>query len=242
MKYSGFTFVHNAFTGGYPIREAIGAVAPYVDEVVAVDMQSTDGTRKLLENLGCRIIDGEWGTKAEGTLQKNHGLHVDCRHDNIIHFEADEVWDDLLLDYAVLEETKNALCYRVQVEQNFQRMRWAHHKVHRIFQRGKATKDMNRGHTTVEHDTVGWCIPPDFGLIWDCTYCFRDNWKGRAEQNAKLWGEEPQYKRCTPEHFLYPPMVDDVEAFLCEEHWKFRASPFQLPHVLRPLVGKTKYE
>jgi hypothetical protein len=32
---SGFTFIHNAISSGYP----------YVDEMVVVDMQSTDGTR-----------------------------------------------------------------------------------------------------------------------------------------------------------------------------------------------------
>ena len=242
MKYSGFTFVHNALTGGYPIREAIRAVAPYVDEVVAVDMESTDGTREILLEMGCRVIDGEWGKKAEGTLQKNHAMHVDCRHENIIHFEADEVWDNSLLNYAVGTGLRNTLCYRVQVEQNFQRMRWGHHQVHRIFQRGKATKDRNRGHTTEEHDTVGLILSPSYGLIWDCTYCFRDQWKSRAEQNAELWGESPQYNRCTPGHFLFPPRTEDVDAFLCESHWAFRSSPFDLPVSLQNLVGVTKYE
>lgn len=33
MKISGFTFVHNGITGGYPFAEAISAVKPYVDEL-----------------------------------------------------------------------------------------------------------------------------------------------------------------------------------------------------------------
>ena len=51
MKVSGFTFVHNALAGGYPVAEAIAAVKPHVDEVVAVDMGSDDGTREVLDRL-----------------------------------------------------------------------------------------------------------------------------------------------------------------------------------------------
>ena len=48
MKLSGFTFIHNAITNGLPVFEAIKAVQPFVDEMVVVDMGSTDGTRELL--------------------------------------------------------------------------------------------------------------------------------------------------------------------------------------------------
>lgn len=41
--------IHNDIEGGYPFVEAIEAVRGYVDNVYVVDMQSTDGTRGILE-------------------------------------------------------------------------------------------------------------------------------------------------------------------------------------------------
>lgn len=243
MIYSGFTFVHNALVGGYPIREAVKAVQPFVSEVVAVDMGSTDGTREVLESLGCRVIDGKWGTKAEQTLKKAHALHTECKHENIIHFEADEVWDDFLITHIIWRRLKSAIVHRIQVEQNFQRIRWAAHQVHRVFQRGTVTKAMDRGHTTDQHDEVQTILSPEYGVIWDCSYVFRDNHVERMKQNATLWnGEEPQYLRRTPQHFLEKPFADNLEKFLAEPQWTWKTSPFRLPDVLKPLVGKTRYE
>jgi len=42
MKVSGFTFGHNLVEGGYPLVEALLSVYPYVSEMVAVDIESTD--------------------------------------------------------------------------------------------------------------------------------------------------------------------------------------------------------
>lgn len=246
MKISGFTFVHNALTGGYPLREAVRAVAPYVDDVVAVDMQSTDGTRAVLESLGCRIIDGQWGTKSELTLRKAHALHTECRHDQILHFEADEVWDDRLV-YTAVTMASNGLpslsVHRLQVEQNFQRVRWYPELVHRVFQKGQAHKDPTRGHTTEEHESA-LPIGPEFGFLWDVTNCFRDQFVARARQNAALWEQEPNFKR-VPIHShmpLHQMSEAEIESFLAEPHWTWTDTPLAIPAILKPLVGKVRYE
>ena len=90
MKISGFTFAHNAISGGYPVVEAILSVYPYVSEMVAVDIESTDNTRHVFEQLGCKILDG----KLNGTDTVNDAfkLHTACQGDLIIFFEADEVF------------------------------------------------------------------------------------------------------------------------------------------------------
>ncbi len=154
---SGFTFVHNAIESGYPIVEAILAVYPYVDEIVIVDMQSTDGTRELLESFAnlyydresdfdpdfdhcpLRILNGFWGNEAGETLRQAHSKHVECSGDIILHFEADEVYDDRLVNkicrgirYGDMEDIA---VYRLQLEQNFQRCRWYPELVHRVFPR-----------------------------------------------------------------------------------------------------------
>jgi glycosyltransferase involved in cell wall biosynthesis len=238
---SGFSFGHNLITGGYPIVEAVRAVQPYVDEVVVVDCASTDGTRDVLQALGVRILDGEWGDGAGETLKQAHALHNLCARDVVLHFEADEVYDPRLVErvVALVEEGyRNLAVWRLQVEQNFQRCRWYPEPVHRVFPRGSVVKE---GHTTNRH-LEAMKVGPDDGFLWDVTNCFRDNWRARVEAQAALWGQEPVY-RGVPVHFSYPVKMDaeTVELFLDQPHWEWNSTPLAIPDILRPLVGKTRY-
>lgn len=160
---SGFSFVHNALEGGYPIVEAIKSIQHYVDEIVVVDMQSDDGTRQLLEKLPVRIIPGIWREGGQGyvdCLNDAHAQNVECRGNVIIHFEADEVYDQTLIgnishliNYKNLRHLKVS---RIQICQNFQRIRWYPCLVHRVFTPGSVTK---AGHTTKEDLGGAYDIP-----------------------------------------------------------------------------------
>jgi len=247
---SGFTFVHNGMDSGYPFVEAIQAVKPYVDEVVAVDMESTDKTRQVLKNLGCRIIDGFWEPGAGGAcLAKNHALHEQCKHGMIWHFEADEVFSralaekvhQIIVEDLVLGEPHiNISVPRVQVVENFQRARWYPEWVHRIFPKGSVKKV---GHTT-DHvgGTVGLGV--NYGFLWDCPVTFRDNWIPRQMKQAELWGHEPKFL-VTPQHVTEDKRwltLEEAGEYKKEKHWTWLASPFDLPMVLRPCVGKVQYD
>ena len=175
---SGFTYVHNALHAGYPIREAIRAVRPYVDEMVVVDADSDDGTLELLGEMPevDNVIQTEWGADAGETLKRLHAMHTLCKGDIIVHFEADEVFDSKLLD-AIAEGVSTYsvdwLIPRLQVEQNFQRVRWYPEYVHRVFPKGlRTTKE---GHTTFRHRRKEY-IPylEKSGFLWDVTNCSRD--------------------------------------------------------------------
>jgi len=169
-------------------------------------------------------------------------MNVECEGDVIIHFEADEVFDDRLIgdisDY-IMNGGISANVYRIQVEQNFQRIRWYTEQVHRIFEKGTVKKI---GHTTDTWKSAD-VTPLDFGLIWDVTNCFRDNWLARVEQQAKLWGSEPNYCM-VPLHANNDFKVSREQAIerLNEPHWEFKTTPLNIPDILKPLVGKTKYE
>ncbi len=243
MKISGFTFAYNCIDGGLPIVEAIKAVQPYVDEVVVVDMQSTDRTREVLEWLEVRIVDGKWGSEAGETLKEAHSQHKKCKGDIIVHFEADEVFGDDLIGKVranILSGITDIAVHRLQIEQNFQRVRWYPEVVHRVFPNHSQTR--KDGHTTDRHG-LAYVMSSESGFLWDCTNIFRDNWFKRVETQAELWGEEPQY-RVVPLHCLHEVNLPEGQAKLRLEdnHWTWRTTPLNIPEILKPLLGVTKYE
>jgi hypothetical protein len=248
MLCSAFTFLHNGVAGGYPFVEAIKMVKIFADEVVVVDMQSTDQTRQVLDKLNVKVIDGQWMPgKAGACLAAAHALHTQCEHDVIWHFEADEVYSGDLaknVAHAIQHDGMSQIAvWRLQVEQNFQRIRWYPELCHRIFYKGTVEKS---GHTTLQHQKGLLdieVIPPECGYLWDVTNCFRDDWITRLKQQAELWGELPQY-RYVPYHFTQAP-VDLAEGqqylLLDQPQWTWGRSPLDLPPVLRGMVGTTSY-
>lgn len=255
---SGFTFIHNALEAGYPIFEALDAVRRFVDEIVIVDMQSTDGTREVLEHKysanavvhPVHIIDGEWQPGGAGAcLEKAHSLYRECNGDIIWHFEADEVYSGGLAGYIHAGISSgnmtNIVVPRIQVEQNFQRARWYPEYVHRVFP--KDSRVVKRGHTTdkhIMHVDAKHEVNVSVGLLWDVTNCFRDNCIKRFQNQAELWGHE---LRCRFAHFhAFESVIeykdkDLAAAYLQLPHWKWKSSPFNLPQSLKYLVGVTDY-
>jgi hypothetical protein len=240
MRRSGFTFVHNAVRVGIPIKESVLAVRPYVDEMVVVDAGSDDETTVWLEaavTMGVidKLIVSEWGKDAGETLSQLHEMHTECKHDTIVHFEADEVFDKRLILPIYNSDLKSAHVWRIQLEQNFQRARWYPEKVHRVFQKGTVKKV---GHTTgaKEENVVNG------HYLWDCTNIFRDNWLARVDQQAKLWKGEARYLM-VPQHCTMPVEYNRQQAIerLKLPHWKFKHTPFDIPEILKPLVGRTRY-
>lgn len=243
MKISAFTLAYNPINAGLPIVEAVQAVQPYVDEVLAVNVGSTDGTRKVLQKLGCRIFDLPKPNQGEGdpALCEAFGLHTQAKGDLILFFEADEVYDDKLLNEMrwVMERGHTDIgCYRIQVEGNFQRIRWYPHAVHRVFRPGTV---QYYPPPPVECPPHVHLLPIEAGLLWDCSNVFRDQWHIRKQQQQHLWTHNRRLM--VGEHFTFPNEVDEAEEErrLGEPHWGFSGTPLAIPAGLRPLLGVRDY-
>ncbi len=99
MKISGFTFVRNGFTYGYPFIPAIQSMLPMVDELVVVAGDSNDGTREAIVNLNdpkIKIIDTIWdeALRTSGKIlaqQTNIGLD-NITGDWAIYLQSDEIF------------------------------------------------------------------------------------------------------------------------------------------------------
>lgn len=240
IKISGFTFIHNAIANGLPALEAIKAVSPYVDQMVVVNMGSTDATKNYLKRTQATVYDVPW-TPSRDYLNDVFKNHVNyCTGDIVVFFEGDEVWDDNLLKKVWHEvkynDLQDAAVYRLQLEQNFQRCRWYPKSIHRVFPNG--------GGTYVTHPTNHPPmieIPPEFGFVWDCSNCFRDNISARRITANELWGN-PRWL-FVRDHFTQTVDVTEAEEqeLLRAPHWEWKSTPFDIPDVLKPLVGMTRY-
>ena len=97
-KVSGFTYVRNGFSLGYPFVESIKSLLPIVDELVVVVGDSEDGTRDAIKNIGdskLKIIDTIWDeeSRKSGKIfaeQSNIGLN-NITGDWCFHLQVDEV-------------------------------------------------------------------------------------------------------------------------------------------------------
>ena len=241
MKISGFTFAHNALEGGYPIVESISTVRPYVDEVIAVDIESTDGTFNILDKLCDKVLTSSWDGR--DTTPRAFLKHIECKGDIIIFFEADEVYDDNLLSevlWAIERGHENIAVWRIQVECNFQKVRQYPIPVHRIFPKGGGSYRIHPTNLPDARYDIH-VLPPSAGYLWDISNCFRDNWFQRKQNQSEIWGEPRSLM--VAEHFTEPVEITVIEEEnrLQQACWQWTSTPLNIPAILLPLVGQTRY-
>jgi glycosyltransferase involved in cell wall biosynthesis len=101
MKVSGFSYMRNSFTYGYPVIESIKSILPICDEFIAVVGKSDDQTRAAIEAINSdkiRIIDTVWDDDmiTGGQIfaqQANIGLKA-ATGDWVFHVQSDEVFHE----------------------------------------------------------------------------------------------------------------------------------------------------
>ena len=228
---TGFTFTRNSVTKGEPFVEAILQVKPFVNEILVVDIESTDNTRDVLYDLGVTVIT------ATNNPDRVFELHQRAKFENIIQFYPNEIYSiPLLKEIKTLIAScsiRDISVLRLVIEQNFQRIRWYPEFVHRVFRRGNVIK---KGlSTNKEHLKRMVRIGPASDYLWACHYCFRENW---ADQFSL---EEDICTRLVPNHFIGDNHFNNITNVCKAPHWKYKSTPFRIPTILNKHVGVSKY-
>jgi hypothetical protein len=106
VKISGFSFVRNADTLGYPVGESIRSILPMCEEfIIAVGRGGPkDRTRDIITDIGSpkiKIIDTEWTDrdKLKGGIysQQTNIALSQCKGDWCFYIQADEVLHEQFL-------------------------------------------------------------------------------------------------------------------------------------------------
>ncbi len=98
MKISGFTFIRNGNSLGYPFVPAIRSLLPLCDEIIVNVPRSTDDTLTSVKAIGdpkIKILETEWDENARtGGLILSHHTNLalrQCTGDWCVYIQGDEV-------------------------------------------------------------------------------------------------------------------------------------------------------
>lgn len=238
-----------------------------------MDLGSDDGTLETLTDIArhnpkVKLVSGSFTfTDANVFATLANDLIAMCRYNNVIYWQADEIWhEDLLRLMAQRFELGqfDLSFWRIQYRDNFQRVKWFPHLVHRVGYKGKDVL-LNEGKENFEFNGDGM----NTTRSWDARICssyggemfplwgdlghdgikpyvsemitdvslvggFRDNIPDRRRMHAPFWHEEPTIEGKLESHW-YAEAINNPD-------WTKPDSPYNLPAILKWHVGRVKYE
>ncbi|GAF71469.1 unnamed protein product [marine sediment metagenome] len=260
---SGCTIIRDAVKGAFCLFESMATMLPIVDDMHVMDMGSTDGTLEILHKIAdankrIHIHTKEYEWVNPITLANASNDVIDCgAHDNVLFWQADEIWHENLLQIMAKrfeEGVFNMTFWRYQLRDNFQKVHWLPHRVHRVNDRrngmfrfigdGMNTEKIIDAKACTKH-TETWPQRVDVNPVdvpWDCMIldvcslgAFRDNLVARRKLHHPLWGESVfTIEGAHPDAWLQKAMVNP--------DWTKEFTPFDIPHIMRWHVGKTTYD
>jgi len=265
---SGCCFVKDTFVGAFCIFESMASLLPLVDEYVVMDLGSTDGTLARLEQIAAanprvKLKRGKFPTVDAGAFATlaNDLMRDHCENDVCWYHQADEIWhqDLLRLTRDRFERGERDLSFwRIQYRDNFQRIKWHPHVVHRVGRKGKRFNFVGDGMNTDRSMEPPLCSDYDGGyfmrwgqmdkdgefqgrgyerqMVLDVSLVggFRDNIVERRALHAPFWHEEPHVEGIPASQWRARAMANP--------DWVAETSPYDLPFVMHWHLGRTRYE
>jgi glycosyltransferase involved in cell wall biosynthesis len=271
-KLSGAVFIQNN-SMGYCLWESMWTLLPVLDELVVLDLGSTDDTFQTLKEIAAvnkkvKIVQGQFpqGTNAnEFAILANDVISI-TKYDNVLYWQADEIWHPVLVNlmWEQLQKGNFDLSFwRIQFQENFQRVKWFPHPVHRVGRKGNfrfAISDEGKGYnsdgmnTTRVNDAqlcssydggyfLRWGemgeegIKPYIGeMITDVsnTGAFFENIISKRKAHGPFWNED-----CS---IAGEPCDQWYAREKNNPNWKKTTTPFNIPPILTYHLGAQTYE
>ena len=268
---SACVFIRNNSVG-FCLFESLASLLPLVSQAIIMDLGSDDGTLEILtvianHNPKVKLVSGTfYNTDANVFATLANDLIAMCQYDNILYWQADEIWHEDLLKLMAerFERGEFDLSFwRIQYANNFQYVKWFPHLVHRVGQKDRFNfvgDGMNTDRTWDARicSSYGGEMFPRWGdlgqqgikpyvneMITDVSLIggFRDTIPDRRRMHAPFWHEEPIIPYYDRETGKQPSIIEShwyAKAFN-DPDWTKLESPYNLPAILRYHVGKVEY-
>lgn len=269
MSYnlSGCVFIRNCFKGAFCLFESMYQLLPLCDEFIIMDLGSDDGTLEALKeievhNPKVRIVHGTFYEQDAAIFAKlANDLIGMCNQPNVLYYQSDEIWhEDLIkLTRAALDEGKRDLSFwRVQLQNNFQQIKWFPHPVHRIAPRGNfdfVNDGMNTQRVFSTHMVSQWGFGqftqwgdlyknkaaqlPTNEMILDVSLTggFLENIPDRRRMHLPFWGEgdvmTAQEGGMSIDKWIKTER-DNLD-------WRYVKTDFNIPEIMKYHLGKQTY-
>lgn len=221
--------------------------------------------RKIRVEQGDFPINPITGQRDAGSFAEVANKAIDlCKNDLVLYHQADEIWHENLVAMMAKKleagiHPKGMAFWRYQLRENFQTVKWFPHAVHRVGFRdsfsfvgdGMNTSNYNDPPICSNFDG-GWFIKwgdvfkdyptllPTHEMILDVSSIggFIENIKLKREKHAPFWNENPN------EINLGGYFVNLAQWYQEQQqnmNWFQRKTPFQIPEIMKGLVGETRY-
>jgi hypothetical protein len=146
MEYnlSVCVFIKDTLEGAFCLPESMAQLMPLATEFIVMDLGSTDGTFEFLleianNNPKVKLYKSEWPKIDAGVFADLANQLIDmCLYDNVLYYQADEIWHEDLVKRTQQEFEQGHFdlsFWRIQYRDNFQRVKWFPHLVHRVGQK-----------------------------------------------------------------------------------------------------------
>lgn len=260
---SGCTFIKDTFTGAFCIFESMASLLPFCDEMLIMDLGSEDGTLEALREIAqhnkkVKLFQGSFTYTDAGVFATlANDLIAMCQNDTVWYWQADEIPHQNLFNMieGKFSKGENDLSFwRIQYRDNFQRVKWFPHLVHRVSTKDKFNFTGDGMNTDRVWDAkicsnYGGEYFPQWGtmgqegikpytneMITDISLVggFRDNIPDRRRMHAPFWHEEPLIEGKLESHW-YAEALNNPD-------WTKEESPYNLPAILKYHVGKVRYK